>query len=555
MADPNVEQILTEQKELEEERQNFEDVVDDIIQYVFPRRTETDINAEKGTRHDESIYDTTALDSHKRLADGLQGQLIASSYKWFGLRMENPMLSDVPAIRQWLQTVETILYAALNRSNFYRQMHEYFMDAAGFGTATIYSQLDRKRNRLAFSTRHWKEIYLAQDEYGFVDKVYRKYKWTARQWVLAFPDTVDAEIQRISEKTPEQEFECLHVVYPRDERDPNKRDPSAMRWGSQYIDPAHKKSMGVSGYRHNPYHVWRFYRNSDEVYGRSPAWNCLADVKRINDMAKTAMWAAQMSVKPPLLVRDDLKGRLRFVPGGQTHEEAQYMQGPYNSVRPIVTGINYPIEREREEQVRQAIRRAFMVDFFSVPEEERARIKTAYEVRQMREEKSVALGPTINGLENETLDPLIDRIFDIGMEEGWFPPPPSILFEMQGGTTIKVDYIGPLALLQRQFFRNQPYRNTLQEMYEIFKIQPASMDVYDWDDWARNIGESNDMPQSSVRDEKMLAAIRNQRAKQQQAAQQAAMMESMGKTASNLNETKQPNSMLDEVEKLSGGGA
>ena len=541
MADPTVEEIIIQQGELEDDRKPFEEVWSDIIEYIIPRRTEVQESAAKGVQNDEKIFDGTAPNALKRLSDGLQGQLISSNYKWFALRMEAPQLGEIPVIRQWLQLLEPAMYGLLGRSNFYRQMNEYFMDAGSFGTATIYSTFDRRRGRLNFSTRHPKEVFLSQDQYGQIDKVIRRFEMSAKNWVVQFDD-VDTEIEQAAKTNPESLFPVLHAVYARMDRDPNKQDVLNMPWSSQYVDAMHKKIVRKSGYFSNPYHTWRFYKNSDETYGRSPSWNALADVKALNVYAKTGIWAAQMSVIPPMWIPEELKGRVRFVPGGNT-----YGDDPARKPEPLITNIKYGIGIDREERTQKQIRDHFMVDFFLLPHELNTPQRTAFETRTMKEEKTVALSPTINGLESESLDTILDRVFDIGMEEGMLPPPPPILLQILGGARVKIDYMGPLAQLIRQFFRNQPYRNTLQEMMPVFQLQPAAMDNYDWDDWSHNIGEGNDLPVTSIRSPEEVAQIREQRLAEQQRQQQLDAAEQAGKAVPGLNQPVQPGSILEQM--------
>ena len=542
MADPTVEEIITQQGELETERKPFEEVWSDIIEYIIPRRTGTDENAPKGEQNDEKIFDGTAPNALKRLSDGLQGQLISSNYKWFGMRMEQSGLMNIPVIKQWLQILEPAMYNLLGRSNFYRQMTEYFMDAGSFGTATIYSAFDRRRGRINFSTRHPKEVFLSQDQHGQIDKVIRRFNLSAKNWVSQFDD-VDSEIEQAADKNPESMFPCIHNVFVRMDRDPNKQDAMNMPWGSQYVDVMHKKIVRKSGYFSNPYHIWRFYKNSDETYGRSPSWNALADVKALNEYVKSGIWAAQMSVRPPMWVPNDLRGRVRFVPGGNT-----YGDDPANIPKPLNTGIRYAEGVDREVRTQKQIRDHFMVDFFLLPHELDAPQRTAFETRTMKEEKTVALSPTINGLESESLDSVLERVFDIGMEEGMLPPPPPILLQVLGGARIKIDYMGPLAQLIRQFFRNQPYRNTLQEMMPVFELQPSAMDNYDWDDWSQNIGEANDLPVKSMRSPEQIAQIRQLRLQAQEQQRQLDAAEQAGKAVPGLNQPVQPGSVLERMD-------
>lgn len=536
------EEIVTLRDQLKTERKNFEDVWSDIVEYVIPRRTQMELTAEKGTRHDSLIYDGTAIDALKLLSDGMQGYLVSSSYKWFSLRMEDPRLEDMPVIVGWLQEVEHILYGVLNRSNFYRQIHEYFMDGASFGTATIYSEFDSLKSRVNFSTRHPKEVFIQEDQFGAVDVVVRNYMMTARQMVATF-DSVHRDIVELAEKNPEAQQEIVHYVGRRENWDPTQLKSEDKEFESKYVDVAHKEELRSSGYDLLPYAVWRFYKNSDEPYGRSPAWNALGDIKGIQAYSEANTLAAQMSVRPPLSVPEEMRGRVRFVPGAMNYYETD----PAKTITPLPTGINYPIGIDREDRKREAINKHFMVDFFLLIARAEKEM-TATEIREKQEEKAVVLGPTINGLENECLDPVIDRLFYIAMEQNWLPPPPQVLVE-HVGSRIKIDYMGPLAQAQRRFFMNQPYRNTLMEVVPLLQISPEVADNFDWDEMSRDIAEANDLPQKAFVSKEMVAKIRERRLQQMQKDKQMETMERMGKAAPGLGKAAEEGSALEAIEK------
>ncbi len=70
---------------------------------------------------------------------------------------------------------------------------------------------------------------------------------------------------------------------------------------------------------------------------------------------------------------------------------------------------------------------------------------TATQINTMREEKMLMLGPVLERLNDELLDPLIDRVFNIMLKRGMLPPPPK---EIQG-MPLRVEYISVLAQAQK----------------------------------------------------------------------------------------------------------
>ncbi len=66
-------------------------------------------------------------------------------------------------------------------------------------------------------------------------------------------------------------------------------------------------------------------------------------------------------------------------------------------------------------------------------------------VAAMQDEKLLQLGPVLERLNDEFLDPFVDRTFNIMARRNLFPEPPE---ELQG-TPLKVEYVSILAQAQK----------------------------------------------------------------------------------------------------------
>ena len=70
---------------------------------------------------------------------------------------------------------------------------------------------------------------------------------------------------------------------------------------------------------------------------------------------------------------------------------------------------------------------------------------TATEVAERHQEKMLVLGPVLERLKNELLDPLIDRAFNLLSRQGLLPTPP----ESIQGLPLKVEYVSLIAQAQK----------------------------------------------------------------------------------------------------------
>ena len=70
---------------------------------------------------------------------------------------------------------------------------------------------------------------------------------------------------------------------------------------------------------------------------------------------------------------------------------------------------------------------------------------TAAEVAERHQEKLLVLGPVLERLKNELLDPLIDRAFNLLVRQGLLPEPPQSI----QGLEMKVEYVSMIAQAQK----------------------------------------------------------------------------------------------------------
>jgi len=319
-------------------------------------------------------------------------------------------------------------------------------------------------------------------------------------------------------------------------------DNKRKKYGSWYIDVQNTQLIREGGHDVLPYAVWRVEKSSDEVYGRGPGWTALSDIKMLQAITEADITAAQLMVNPPLDIPSEREGEILYLPGGRS-----YYDDASRVVKPIETNVSLRAGIEREERKQQIIERHFMVDFFLMIAQA-DREMTATEIRRRYEEKAVILGPFINGLNQDVLDKVIDRIFNEAWSMGMIPPPPPIL--VQAGGRLEVDYMGPLAQAQRSFFHAEPYRQSIGDIMGIMQMRPDVLDNYNWDFMTREMSKSNGLPEEAMLEEKIVQQIRAFRAQQQKEAQEMEALEKMGKAAPGLNEPVKKGSVLEGVGKV-----
>ena len=90
------------------------------------------------------------------------------------------------------------------------------------------------------------------------------------------------------------------------------------------------------------------------------------------------------------------------------------------------------------------MRAAFYADLFLMATDLKD-VRSATEIAERRAEKLVMLGPVLERLHDDLLEPLIGRVFQIMARAGAIPPPPFAEFD---GLRLQPEYVSPMAALQ-----------------------------------------------------------------------------------------------------------
>jgi hypothetical protein len=128
---------------------------------------------------------------------------------------------------------------------------------------------------------------------------------TARQVFQKWGKETPKEIQEKLETKPDDEYEIVHCVYPRSDRDMKRIDYKGMAYESVYLCKDTKTILSEGGYETMPYIVSRYVTLPGENYGRSPAMDVLPAIKTLNEEKKTILKQGHRIVDPVLLAYDD----------------------------------------------------------------------------------------------------------------------------------------------------------------------------------------------------------------------------------------------------------
>jgi hypothetical protein len=465
----------------------------------------------------------------------MQGHMVSKSLRWFKSVLGDAELNRDDQVQEFLQNYDEAMYGEFNRSNFYSILSEWFRDAGSIGTAPLYTEEDLDKRSAVHVPIHLREIFIAEDMYGNVDTVFRKFFLTAKQAVNKFNKDTDVLSQRIkdnAEKHPEKKHEFIHAVFPNTDRMIGSLLAENKPIASVYIETsgntAENKSADVvrkSGYDTNPYAVWRLRKNSDEIYGYSPAHDAMTTILGINQFDKTLIQAAHMAVTGVWNIPEYMRGTTQIQPNGHN-----YFERNGDTISQANTNLNYPIGIDQLERKQRVIEDKYRVDFFLILARAE-REMTATEIQARQQEKAVLLGPQIDRLIDEGLMKVFDVVSDIADKAGRLPVPPQILIDSienareVGGDIAKIDirFTGPLAQAQQTLFNMQPIKNTLNDLGQASVLYPNVLKVFDDIALADAIADANNAPVylRKTKDQMAEEIAAEEQQRQQMMAQQA----------------------------------
>jgi len=513
MSDSRVDDIIRRQEKMATDRAIFDSHWREIAERILPRADHFRVNRNAGDKHTERVFDATANLALERFAAAMESMLTPRTQRWHKLKTGEPALDENQEVKEYLDALTQLLFKVRYspKANFASQANEAYMSLGAFGTGAMFID-DMIGHGIRYRSVPLNEIYIAENHQGVVDTVHRRFPMSARQAAQRFGlNKLPETIQRAVEKTPEQNFEFIHAVMPRQDMEYGRKDYKGMKIASCYISIDGRSIVSEGGYHTMPYAVGRYVTGPKEVYGRSPAMTVLPDIKMLNEMSKTVIRAAHKMVDPPLLLQEDgalaaFDMRPSALNYGGVNEQGQQL------VHALQTNGRVDIGLDMMEQRRKTINDAFLVTLFQILVDSPQ--MTATEAMLRAQEKGALLAPTMGRQQSEFLGPIIEREIDILARAGALPPMPDVLRE--AGGTVDIEYVSPLNRAQRAE-EGVAIMNTLQAIAPLAQIDPTVLDVFDPEMVARELADINGVPAKVMRSTDQMKALNEQKAQAQQA--------------------------------------
>jgi hypothetical protein len=467
------------------------------------------------------------------LASGMAAGLTTPAQPWFRLTVEDTEIAEAPGVRVWLERVERLLARIFAKSNFYQSITELYKELGAFGVAALWQDEDHD-TVCRFHPFTAGEYLLSAGHDGRVDTLYREFDQTTEQLVERFGyANCSLSVREAYDRGDYDQWHgVVHATEPYSNRFRN--EPRAQRWKDGYVSvyfelgsPDDDRLLSVRGYDDCPVHCPRWSVVQPEVYGWGPGHKALGSIKSLQLLERRIAQAVDHKVNPALQGPPHL-AQLDRLPGSYNPVAA----GQANTIAPLYDLRAFSLQEAmvQGQALEQRISRTFYADLFLMMTALDRRDITATEIQERHEEKLLMLGPVLTRLNDELLNPLIDRTFNMVAraslpfwqrgEPGMLPPPPPEL----SGADLRVEYLSSLQQAARAVGVLAVQR-LAAFVGEVAAFDPSVIVKFDSAQAVDDVAERLGVSPRIVRSDDDVAEIQ---AQQQEEAEQAKMAQTIG---------------------------
>ena len=526
-------------QDLRNERSEWEAEWRQISDYLLPGRGIYQISSKPRKRKltSSKTINPVAEDAMYVLTSGMHGQLTSPATPWFVLEWADNKLNDMEELKQWLQECNTILHKDLHESNFYSIINSFYIEYVGFGTGCMYvgEDSDEEAAPFRFELLTAGEYAFSMSSTGRPNGLCRTIFMSTRQLVERFPETVSAEAKKKvasnSAGVDKTDATLVEYVFKGKYMDkPYTRVYYEVSGNSS--KSADKEPLEVSGFYEWPYPIGRWSTIGSDALGIGPGSRALPDIKRLQEMEKAFLMATHKSINPPLNAPARMKGKLNTLPGGHN-----YYANPNETVNELYrVNFDYIGVSNAIERVEGRIKTNFFNDIFLTGSRDpnASPLRTG-QVTVQEKEKLHRLGPVVNRLQHEFLQPVIERCFNINLRKGNFPELSPEMQELVGD--YKITLTSPLALAQKSAAVDS-INSFFGFLSNVAQFDPSVIDNADPDAAAREMANLTGVKMGIIRTQDEVGSIREtrQKAEAQARAKEGAMAEAAAVGQSNNDE-------------------
>lgn len=440
---------------------NWDTLYRDTLRYVAPERELFTQKTDGSTKKENvTVVDSTAMIALSKFISNLQSSLVPPMKRWTRLVPGEGIPKEiVDQVKQNLDNISNIMFAAIANSNFDTQIAEAFSDLAIGTGALLCIKGDNENTPLRFVSIPLHELYLEEGPYGRIDTVFRKHEIELRNILQTWSDaSITDEVKRRIDKQPNAKEVFIECTYPskieveRQELDKNNQMRKVIKKVDGFIyvviHEATKTIIVERQQESSPWIVFRWSVAPGEIYGRGPALFALPDIKSINKTKELILKRASIDAAGMWMVKEDGVMNLENIQMGP-HAMIPVMETPGGMGSPSIAPLPIPGGMDVSQMVINDLRTSINEVMFADPLGPiDLPVKTATEVAYRQQELAKRIGSAFGRLQFELITPLINRILFV-LDE-WKLLPTLGDKVVIDGALVGVKHESPLAAAQDQ---------------------------------------------------------------------------------------------------------
>ena len=494
---------------MEDEFKSWENTFKLISKYVVPSRGRyKGDRTNDGKRRDIYQIDGTSWQAARTMASGMQGGLTSPGRPWFKLGVpKDRELAKYKPINIWLQDLADLFYSIFNISNVYSAFYNVYEECGSFATSAMFVGEDLE-NIIMARTFTAGEFSISLDRRLMPNSFHLQNDWTVSQLVNEFGlENLSNSTKSLYNTNKTEEYVKVNwLIEPNNDRQLDLKDNTNMKFRSLWWEEGSNNTdlLRFSGFRNFPMMVPRWGTISNDAYGNGcPGIMSLGAAKMLQKLNEKGLIGLDKMIDPPMVGSGlSRRNKTSLIPGAVTiiDSNAGVFQPAYQ-INLAFQDLEY-----KADQVRRYIKECYFNDLFMMLAMQNGKYMTATEVAERHEEKLIMLGPVLDRLYFELLNPTIDRVFDICQELNILPPPPPEMVDMD----IDIEYTSVLAQAQKMI-GTKSLEQFVAFGGSLIEPFPTIADNMNTDEIIRIYAKWLGVPAEVINDEDTVEAIRQSR--------------------------------------------
>lgn len=494
----------------------------------------------RGIKKDQNVFDSTAVIACRDLASAMHSTITNPAMKWSKLRFKEQELNNDYDSTNWLDQATDIMHGVFSESNLDSQLGSNYSSVCGLATGVLFhEEVEDAPDIFNFINWHLSEVAYSENRFGIVDCIYRKFTMTYQQLVEQFPDSVPQFVLDKVDTEPMEEETIYLCIYPRKKKDVKLNEvglapPEKRPFASCYIMEREAYVLGEDGYYEFPVYVCRWSKLPGEIYGFGPGHAARPDVRTLCKVREDKLKALAKATNPVIITTQNNVLTTDFRPGKLVTVRDT------DKIKEFVTQTRFDVLQVEEQELRASIKSAFYIDKLLLPPRTETGEMTAYEISQRLEQMQTILGPALNRLNMELLQPLVLRSLKILMRRNMIPPIPQKTLQLvqsmgkdPRAIDLEITFVNSLSRSQ-QLGELRNVQSFVQEVFQMAQANPQVLDKLNLDAIIDYDARIRSIPESLIETDEQVQAIRQQRQQAQAQQQQLAAGQQIGDIVKNV---------------------